>query len=61
MAKCDPSDSGYLNLLATVEANEEHFKSDESEAGQRLHCGSGALKDGLLQIASEDNICLIAQ
>ena len=53
MAVCDSSNSTYQELLTLIADNENHFLTDESEGGQRLHGGLGALKDGLVQITSE--------
>lgn len=53
MAICDPTDQTYQAVFKLLDENESHFLSDESEAGQRLHGGLGALRDGLEQLSGE--------
>ena len=52
MALCDSADATFQVLLDIICENESHFGADESEPGQRLQGGLGALKDGLEQVAS---------
>ena len=53
MAICDPSDLQYQETLKFIDENEAHFTTDESELGQRLYSGLGALRDGLVQVAGQ--------